>query len=63
MDIWGAQQLAPDQWGEPFNLGPQINTAAMDMCPALPPGGDTITWFSSRQDNSLGDFDIFWMKK
>ena len=60
MDIWGAQQLSENEWATAFNLGPRINTAAADMCPALPPGGETMTWFSSRQDNSLGNFDIFW---
>jgi len=69
MDIWGAAPADPDSpdtgdnWGPAFNLGPQVNTAAADMCPALPPGQDTITWFSSRPDNSLGGIDIFWTSK
>ncbi len=63
MDIWGAMQQGPNSWGPARNLGPQINTASADMCPALPPGGDSITWFSSRQDNSLGNIDIFWTSK
>jgi hypothetical protein len=33
------------------------------MCPALPPGGETIAWFSSRQDSSFGNADIFWTSK
>lgn len=62
-DIWGAQSRGPNQWGPAFNLGPQINTAAADMCPALPPGGTSFSWFSARQDNSLGSIDIFWTNK
>ena len=62
-DIYGAMQLGPNKWGPARNLGPQVNTAAADMCPALPPGGDTFSWFSTRQDNSLGDIDIFWTNK
>ena len=63
MDIWGAMQLAENSWGEAHNLGPQINTAGADMCPAIPPGGATMTWFSSRPDNNLGAMDIFWTNK
>lgn len=63
MDIWGAAAQGQDSWGPAFNLGPQVNTAGADMCPALPPGRDTITWFSSRADNSLGNIDIFWTSK
>jgi hypothetical protein len=63
MDLWGSQQLGPNQWGPAQNLGPQVNTASADMCPALPPGSDTFTWFSSRQDNSFGNIDIFWTNK
>lgn len=62
-DIWGAASQGPNQWGPAFNLGPQINTASADMCPALPPGGTAFSWFSARQDNSLGNIDIFWTNK
>jgi len=63
MDIYGAMQLGPNSWGAARNLGPQVNTAAADMCPALPPGDNTFSWFSTRQDNSLGGIDIFWTNK
>ena len=63
MDIYGAMQLGPNSWGVARNLGPQVNTAAADMCPALPPGANTFSWFSTRQDNSLGDIEIFWTNK
>lgn len=63
MDIYGAQSLGPNDWAPAQNLGPQVNTAGADMCPALPPGGETIAWFSSRQDNSFGNADIFWTSK
>lgn len=63
MDIWSANQLGPNEWGPASNLGPQVNTPAADMCPALVPGSDTISWFSSRSDNSLGSIDIFWTNK
>lgn len=63
MDIWSAEYLGPNSWGPAVNLGPRVNTAAADMCPALPPEGDTITWFSGRSDNSFGGIDIFWTQK
>jgi len=63
MDIWGAAQLGANEWGPAFNLGPSINTASADMCPALPPGEQAFSWFSSRQDNSFGNIDIFWTRK
>ena len=62
MDLWGAMQTSKNQWGPARNLGSQVNTAGSDMCPALPPGSDTFTWFSSRSDNSFGNIDIFWTK-
>jgi hypothetical protein len=63
MDLWGSQQLGENNWGPASNLGPQVNTAGADMCPALPPGSDTFSWFSSRSDNSFGGIDIFWTNK
>ena len=63
MDIWAAMQTGPNSWGPAVNLGPQVNTPAADMCPALPPDATTFTWFSNRDDNSLGGIDIFWTHK
>jgi len=62
-DLWGAMTEGPNAWGSAQNLGPQVNTAGADMCPVLPPGGETISWFSTRPDNSLGGIDIFWTNK
>jgi len=63
MDLWGAMQLGANSWGPARNLGALVNTAGADMCPALPPGADTFSWFSSRSDNSFGGIDIFWTQK
>ncbi|MCB1672404.1 MAG: PD40 domain-containing protein, partial [Pseudomonadales bacterium] len=63
MDLWGSMQQGVNSWGPAVNLGPRVNTDANDMCPALPPGGETFSWFSNRQDNSLGNIDIFWTQK
>ena len=50
-------------WGPAVNLGSSVNTPATDVCPALPPDGETFTWFSYREDNTLGPADIFWTYK
>jgi len=67
MDIWTSKQLTdetgPDAWDVSVNLGPLINTESADMCPAFPPDGETITWFSGRTDNNWGATDIFWAYK
>ncbi len=60
---WGAMTQGENIWAEAVNLGPQVNTAAADMCPALAPGENTFTWFSTRADNSLGSIDIFRTNK
>jgi len=67
MDIWAAQHLAdgtgPDAWSLATNLGPSVNTASADMCPALAPDDETMAWFSNRPDINWGGADIFWTYK
>ena len=63
LDLYSAEQLGPNTWAPAVNLGPRVNTSSADMCPALPPGGGTLTWFSDRSDSSFGAFDIFWTNK
>jgi hypothetical protein len=63
-DIWASRHLGPNSWGPAVNLGPKVNTPGADMCPALPPDGQTFCWFSpSRSDNSLGAADIYWISQ
>lgn len=66
-DIWASKHLAegtgPDAWGPAENLGPLVNTADADMCPALLPDDETMAWFSNRADNNWGAADIFWTYK
>ena len=67
MDLWASRHVAdgtgPDAWSLAENLGPLVNTASADMCPAFPPDGETMAWFSSRTDNNWGAADIFWTYK
>jgi Tol biopolymer transport system component len=60
-DIYAARSLGPNQWGPAVNLGPLVNTAGADMCPALGPDGKTFCWFSpARTNDTLGMADIYW---
>jgi hypothetical protein len=49
-DIW-AIQLVNDSWSDPFNLGPQINTAGEENSPSIP--DDEIGLYFSRNDNIM----------
>jgi hypothetical protein len=67
MDIWASERLTdgtgPDAWGLAENLGPLVNTASADMCPAFTNGDETMAWFSDRTENNWGAADIFWTYK
>jgi hypothetical protein len=64
VDIWASKQLGPNTWAPAMNLGPVVNNAGTDMCPALGPDGAILCWFSpSRTESSLGGNDIFWTYK
>jgi hypothetical protein len=62
-DIWASRHLGPNKWGAAVNLGPRVNTAAADMCPALGPGDQAFCWFAARPGNTLGSTDIYWTLK
>jgi hypothetical protein len=49
-DIWVATRATPnEEWGEPVNLGPPVNTAAGEYHPCLSPDG--LVLFFSDYDN------------
>lgn len=42
-DLWAAERSAPDgDWGEPVNLGPEVNTAAAEVMPTISADGLTL---------------------
>ncbi|MFQ3575852.1 MAG: OmpA family protein, partial [Cytophagales bacterium] len=57
-DIYVTQKIAGDEWTEPMNLGPEINTAYDEDAPFIHPDGKTL-FFSSRGHQSMGGFDLF----
>ena len=59
-DLWiSSRPRAGAPWGEPANLGPQINTEGRECGPCL--SGDDLTLiFESNRMGGQGDFDL-WM--
>ncbi|HTL80366.1 MAG TPA: OmpA family protein, partial [Bacteroidia bacterium] len=57
-DIYKSVLLPNGQWAKPINLGPTVNTAYDEDCPAILADGKTL-YFSSNGMNSMGGFDIF----
>ena len=56
-DIWMSEKTGENKWGEPRNLGPQINTAGNEMFPFIRDNGEL--YFSSDSHVGLGGLDIF----
>lgn len=57
-DIYMAEKMPNGEWGRPYNLGPQVNTAMDDDFPFVLDDGLTL-YFSSKGHSSMGGFDIF----
>ena len=54
-DIWVSTRAhASDAWGEPVNLGPTVNTSALDCQPDLSPDGLFLYFRSDRPGGSGG---------
>lgn len=58
LDIYISERLNEDNWSEPRNLGPNINTAEDEDAPYLDPDEKTF-YFSSKGHSSMGGYDIF----
>ncbi len=59
VDIWVARREslgAP--WGEPVNLGPNVNSAAWDSAPYLSRDG-LLLFLDSRRPGGYGNFDLY----
>jgi Tol biopolymer transport system component len=58
-DLWVSQRPSIDApWGLPMNLGPTINTAAVERTPALSRDGHYLFFASTRQ-GGMGGLDIW----
>lgn len=61
-DIYYSNKLPDGTWGNPVNLGENINTSMDEESPFLHPDGETL-YFSSSGHNSMGGYDIFVSKR
>ena len=59
LDIWAVRKDAYGQWGEPWNLGPAINTAGDEESPMMHPDGTTL-YYISNGPHSMGGFDVLY---
>jgi Tol biopolymer transport system component len=58
-DLWVSQRATRnDAWGEPLNLGPNVNTSFNERSPALSRDGHFL-FFASTRPGGSGGFDIW----
>ena len=57
-DLYISFRNPDDTWTKAMNMGPSVNSFALDYCPGLSSDGKYF-FFSSRR---LGTEDIFWME-
>ena len=57
-DLYICKRLPNGKWGEPFNMGRNINTPYDEAFPYLTDNGYTL-YFASKGHNSMGGYDIF----
>jgi len=57
-DIYVSKRINHSEWGEPVNLGPDVNTTEDEGGIFLAPDGKTL-FLSSNGYNSMGGYDIF----
>ena len=56
-DLWYIKDLGRNQWSEPINLGPEINTTGDEMFPTV--RDDGALFFASNGHVGMGGLDIF----
>lgn len=57
-DLYMAKRLPNGNWGNPFNLGPTINTPYNEEAPFLHPS-ENVLYFASEGHENMGGYDIF----
>jgi outer membrane protein OmpA-like peptidoglycan-associated protein len=61
-DLYVSYIQANGKWGNPVNMGPNINTSADESCPFIHADNQTL-YFSSKGLPGYGDADLFFIKK
>lgn len=59
LDIYKITKDAKGKWGDPVNLGANVNTPFNEETPFLTQDGEYL-FFSSQGHNSIGGYDIFY---
>lgn len=66
-DLWVAFREADGGWGDPVNLGPDVNSETLDYCPMVTPDGKYL-FFSRRNSNppdggwpNVSEGDVYWI--
>lgn len=57
-DIYVTRRAGDNQWTEPKNLGPTINSKANELFFYLPPNEDAV-YFSSDREGGMGGYDLY----
>lgn len=60
-DLWYIKEESRNQWSEPINLGPQVNTKGDEMYPFVRENGDL--YFASNGHVGMGGLDNYIAKK
>jgi outer membrane protein OmpA-like peptidoglycan-associated protein/tetratricopeptide (TPR) repeat protein len=61
-DIYVSHLQTNGKWGEPENLGPEINSPGDDQCPFIHADNQTL-YFTSNYWPGYGDQDLFYVRK
>ncbi|OQY05361.1 MAG: hypothetical protein B6I20_01360 [Bacteroidetes bacterium 4572_117] len=62
LDLYYSLKISDESWGEPVNMGPDINTLFDENYPSFNNDGSKL-YFASKGHNSIGGYDIFYSKK
>jgi bla regulator protein BlaR1 len=58
-DLWvTTRETKDDEWGPPMNLGPTVNTSAVDRCPSISADGLSL-FFESNRKGGAGSDDVW----
>ncbi|HUU16553.1 MAG TPA: hypothetical protein VMW72_05340 [Sedimentisphaerales bacterium] len=59
LDLWVTTRATKDDdWGNPVNLGPKVNSSADDNCPSIS-ADDLALFFASRRPGGQGQWDLW----
>mgnify|MGYP005813131803 CR=1 FL=1 len=61
-DIYVSRLQPNGKWGEPENLGPEVNTPGDEQCPFIHADNQTL-FFTSNHWQGYGDDDLFYVQK